>query len=53
MAKKSTGTSTRTRRQVLTASSPILRRRSYSAAGADQMGREGVLVQIDYVAYVD
>jgi 2-iminobutanoate/2-iminopropanoate deaminase len=27
--------------------------RSYSAAGADQMGREGVLVQIDCIAYVD
>lgn len=27
--------------------------RSYSGAGADQMGREGVLVQIDCVAYVD
>ncbi len=27
--------------------------RSYSSAGADQMGREGVLVQIDCVAYVD
>lgn len=27
--------------------------RSYSAAGADQMGRPGVLVQVDCVAYVD
>ena len=27
--------------------------RSYSGAGADQMGREGVLVQIDCIAYVD
>ena len=27
--------------------------RSYSAAGADQMGRQGVLVQIDCIAYVD
>jgi enamine deaminase RidA (YjgF/YER057c/UK114 family) len=27
--------------------------RSYSSAGADQMGREGVLVQIDCIAYVD
>lgn len=27
--------------------------RSYSAAGADQMGRPGVLVQIDCIAYVD
>jgi enamine deaminase RidA (YjgF/YER057c/UK114 family) len=27
--------------------------RSYSGAGVDQMGREGVLVQIDCVAYVD
>lgn len=27
--------------------------RSYSATGADQMGRLGVLVQIDCVAYVD
>jgi 2-iminobutanoate/2-iminopropanoate deaminase len=27
--------------------------RSYSGAGVDQMGREGVLVQIDCIAYVD
>lgn len=27
--------------------------RSYSGAGADQMGRDGVLVQIDCIAYVD
>lgn len=27
--------------------------RSYSGCGADQMGREGVLVQVDCVAYVD
>jgi len=27
--------------------------RSYSGAGVDQMGRDGVLVQIDCIAYVD
>ena len=27
--------------------------RSYSGCGADQMGREGVLVQIDCIAYVE
>jgi 2-iminobutanoate/2-iminopropanoate deaminase len=27
--------------------------RSYTGAGVDQMGREGVLVQIDCIAYVD
>jgi 2-iminobutanoate/2-iminopropanoate deaminase len=27
--------------------------RSYSGAGVDQMGREGVLVQVDCIAYVD
>lgn len=27
--------------------------RSYTGAGADQMGRDGVLVQIDCIAYVD
>lgn len=27
--------------------------RSYSGSGVDQMGREGVLVQIDCIAYVD
>ena len=27
--------------------------RSYSGCGVDQMGRDGVLVQIDCIAYVD
>jgi 2-iminobutanoate/2-iminopropanoate deaminase len=27
--------------------------RSYSGAGADQMGRDGILVQIDCIAYID
>jgi 2-iminobutanoate/2-iminopropanoate deaminase len=27
--------------------------RSYSGAGIDQMGRDGILVQIDCIAYID
>ena len=27
--------------------------RSYSGCGVDQMGRDGILVQIDCIAYVD
>jgi len=27
--------------------------RSFSGCGVDQMGRDGVLVQIDCIAYVD